>query len=238
MTMTYLEITNEALRIAANETPMSEQQFNNARSIQSAAKSAVNTAYLEINAESNEWPWLLADSAENTMSLNTVISAGEQRFSIPSNYNHIDMHSFYLTDKLVSSSTPREVSKTLPMITYDEWVRYYRDRDYKEDGDRGEPMYVFMYPNKEHIGITPKGLIDYRVEYNAWGVPTMLTDPNDVLPFPLQCKPVILTRAMYYLSNFMGDTDQKNAYQADYVRALAHMKQSLLNNQAIRMRAV
>ena len=237
MSMTYLDITNEALRMI-NEIPMTEQQFNNARSVQSEAKRAVSRAYSEINAASQEWPWLLADSATNSTSVSVVVPAGVQRIAIPESYNFVDMDSFYITDKIDGTSTKQTVSNALTMISHSDWVRELRNNDFHESGTRELPRYVFMYPTKEYIGISPIGDKDYQIQYDAWGVPVSLTDPNDIIPFPRQYRPVIVIRAAYYLATFRAETAAANGHREEYITLLRMMKHDLLSKQTLRMRAV
>ena len=237
MSMTYLDITNEALR-TVNETPMSEQQFINARSIQAEAKNAVSKIYLEINAASKEWPWLLADSAPNSTSVKTVVPAGQQRITIPESYNYVDMHSFYITDKIDGTSTEQTISQSLSMISHSEWIQRFRDEDFHESGNRELPRHVFMFPTKEYIGITPIGDKDYQIQYDAWGVPLELTNPNDIIPFPRQYRPVILRGVAMDLATFKGDTAAANRHGEAYLSLLNTMRHDLLIKQTLRIRAV
>lgn len=237
MSLTYLEVTNEVLR-TVNQTPMSEQQFINARSVQDHAKKTVNSVYLDITNSSREWPWLLSDTATDKMSVSVRVPTGSDRVSIPEAYTHVDWDSMYLTDKDLSTSDTRVVSRNLDKIDYDQWVRHFRERDYKEDGQRGSPEFVFMYPMKDTIGLSPVTDKEYTVQFNAWVVPPELVQPTDVIPFPRRWAPVLVAGASTQLALFLNNAQVAGFFKDRYENSLRHMRQELLHEQSTTMRAI
>lgn len=242
MALTYLQVTNIVLR-EVNEVPMSEQQFINARGLQQFAKQAVNRAYLEITNSSREWPWLRAETSTGKASVTLRTNSQENNID-RSSFSHVDWDTFYLTEKDLSvgapdsdnpgepvDTSPRELSINLERIDYDEWVRKYREDDLREDHEGGVPKYVFMLPNRDAFGLSPKPDKLYTVQYNAWNVPTFLTEPTDVLPFPERWYPVLVSRARYYMWLFRENDRQASFAKGDYETGLAEMKRELLGQQ-------
>lgn len=241
MALTYLEVTNIVLR-EVNEVPMSEQQFINARGLQQFAKQAVNRAYLEITNSSREWPWLRAETAAGIASVTTRVSTGQSAVSVDQSlYTHIDWDSIYLTEKDLTDpldTSEREQSVNLKKIEYDDWVHEYREDDLREGRTGATPKYVFMHPDKHTIGLSPVPDKDYTIQYNAWNVPTFLTEPLDELPFPDRWYTVLVARARYYMWLFRENDRQAAFAKGDYDLSLREMQRELLGQQVAHIKAI
>jgi len=239
MTLTYLEVTNMALR-EINEVPIVAQDFITTRGLQQFAKQAINRAYLDIVNSSREWPWLKDKSSTPVHNTVTNVTLGQQSFPLDPLYNQVDWTTFYITDKdlLLNDSTARKVSTGLTYISYEEWTRKYRDEDFKEKGSKGLPEFVFMYPDKTTIGLSPKPDKQYSVQYDAWKSPLFLTLADDLIPFPLEYITVLISRARYYLWLFRENPQQAGFARSDYETGLDLMKARLLDNKFVRIKAI
>jgi hypothetical protein len=192
---------------------------------------------MDILNSSKEWPWLYSQGTECLATVCQSVPKGSLSTSIDTaTYTNIDWDSIYLTDKKTGQ---RELSLNLKRIDYDEWVTKYREQDllFAED-NQGQPEYVFMHPNKELIGLTPVPDKEYFITYNAWNVPTFLTNPDDKLPFADRWYTVLIARARYYLWLFRENDRQAAFAKGDYEMGLREMQRELLGQQVTHVRAV
>lgn len=236
---TYLEITNRALR-EINEVPLTSGGFTTARGIQEFIKGAVSRAYFDISSESVEWPWLhnTVTRTEGTEVL--TLTAGTQWYNKSATELEVDWQSFYVTDKdpsVVSTAQP-EVSGNLTYITYDDWVRMYREVDNERTLEvRGTPKYVVRHPNGK-LGFSPAPDETLYVEYFVWRTATAFVLESDEIPFPEEFETVLMSRIRYYAWLFRENDAQAAMAREDYKGLLTNMKRIVLSNKSERMRAV
>lgn len=236
---TFLEITNRALE-DINQVAMTSAQFAAPRGLQKHAKSAVSRAYFDIASESTEWPWLHNTVARVEGTEILTLAAGTQWYAKAATELEVDWQTFYITDKdpATSSTAKPDVSENLIHLTYDDWVRNFREEDNERTLEvRDTPKYVIRHPNGK-IGFSPAPDDTYYVEYFVWQTATAFSADTDVIPFPEEFETVLMARIRYYLWLFRENEAQAQMAGQDYRNLLANMKRIMLSNKSERMRAV
>ena len=96
--MNYLTLTNQVLA-ELNEVQLTSSNFvSGAVGIQQTTKDVVNKALRDVYSSELEWPWLHSDKTQATF-------AGQQEYTLPTDYRSVDFDSFYLVPtELVSNS--------------------------------------------------------------------------------------------------------------------------------------
>lgn len=242
MSHTFLEVVNLALR-EVNEVPLTEAQFTTTRGLQQFAKEAVNRSFYDISNVSTKWDWLHAGVSASPHTEIREIKDGVQWYDIqPTDTTRdrleIDWNTFLVTDKnlVFDDGSEPTVVKNLPMITYDEWIAKYRERDFA-NMNKGEPEFVIRHPSANY-GITPVPDKSYWVEYNVANNAEAFVNANDVIPIPHTYLNVLLARAKYYLWLFRENDTQANFSLGEYREGLNNMKRVLLSNKEEGMRAI
>lgn len=241
---TFLEVVNLALR-EVNEIPMTDQQLANARGLQQFAKEATNRAFFDISNESHKWPWL--QQAVDTPPQQEIrkLKAGVQWYDTETLISGVrqepDWNTFLLTDKDLESTDPQvisstpEVARNLQFITYDEWIRRYREQDFQ--GNQGIPTYVIKYSSGKY-GVTPVPEKDLWVTYNVKSSAVRFTQADQIIPIPEEFITVLVARIKYFLWLFRENENQANFSLGEYREGLINMKRSLLSNKEERVRAI
>lgn len=234
--MTYLDIMNAVLR-DTNEVPLTATNFRQARGFHAFLKEAVNRALMDIVNESTEWPWLANVPFDVDVSAHSNEIETERRqaiYDFPEGIMEVDWDTFVITDM-----RGREARQLRP-ISYEEWA-HYGHADVlanRTNEDVGKPTVIYRTKDGNGFGLSPVPDKAYRVQFNSWHSPALLSDPSDPLPFPDRFYNVLVSRARYYAWMFRENLEQARLARADYDAALKRMKQSLIKPIFTRMRAV
>lgn len=241
---TFLEMVNLALR-EVNEVPMTEQQFANARGLQQFAKESTNRAFRDISNTSTKWSWLQKDRDTAVDQEVRKLSIGTQWYDtepLPEGIrSEPDWNTFLITDKDLTSGDPLviaskpKLSKNLKYLTYDDWIRKYREDDFK--GNTGEPEYVIKFSD-DTFGFSPVPDKDYCVLFNVRSSAVRFVNPSDLIPIPEEFSNVLLSRVKYYLWMFRSNEVQADFSLNEYRESLIAMQRNLLSNKEERMRAI
>ena len=123
---TYIALVNELLR-RLNETTLDTagDGFSDARNLQAIAKDAINSSTREILQVSQEWPFTLTTYTE-------TLSAGTGTYAWQTDASKIDWDTFYLKKLTSADNEP----KLLPVIKYEDYLRYHRPQEDSSGGDR------------------------------------------------------------------------------------------------------
>lgn len=241
MATTYLQLTNELLR-ELNEVPLTSVNFSNAIGVQAHIKDCINRAYLDIVLEEPQWPFLSVATSGTTdpMYGNTYVeTVANTRWyelkpassSILDDYGFVDWDNFYLTTVGVSGEVAPYTAKNLRFTTIEEWKDYYRVGENADDADAangGEPKRVIRSPDGRMFGLSPIPDKAYRVWFYAYNQPTQLSAYTDAIVFPDVYKPVLLSRARYYVHQFKENIQPAALANEEYRRGLRLMKSNLM----------
>lgn len=249
MSSTYLEEVNKLL-LSSNEVELNSANFSSAVGVQKYAKSVVNTSYLEICAEEEEWPWLSA-AASNTnepyagnITLETV--AGQRWYliktgstSVVSDYSKIDWDSFTITTEGATGRSAPYIHENLDYIPFNEWKERYAVQEEEDAGNTqnyGEPSRVFESRDGRYFGLSPIPDGVYGVYFEAWVQPTQLSAYDDTILIPDMYLPVLQHRAREYFLDFKKDINESQKAARDYKNGLRVMRRNLIGNQTDTMR--
>lgn len=241
MATNYLQLTNELLR-EMNEVPLTTSNFSSAIGVQAHAKDCINRAYLDIVLEEPQWPFLSVGDSGTTdpMYGNTYVeTVANTRWyelkpssdSILNDYGSIDWDNFYLTTVGVTGEAVPYTSKNLRFTTIEEWKDFYRTKenaDDAEDANGGEPKRVIRSPDGRMLGLSPIPDKVYRVWFYAYSQPTQLSAYSDEIVFPDVYKPVLLSRARYFVHQFKEAVQSAALANEEYRRGLRLMKANLM----------
>ena len=241
MATNYLQLTNELLR-EMNEVPLTTSNFSSAIGVQAHAKDCINRAYLDIVLEEPQWPFLSVGDSGTTdpMYGNTYVeTVANTRWyelkpasdSILNDYGSVDWDNFYLTTVGVSGESAPYTAKNLRFTTIEEWKDFYRTKenaDDAEDANGGEPKRVIRSPDGRMLGLSPIPDKVYRVWFYAYNQPTQLSAYSDEIVFPDVYKPVLLTRARYFVHQFKENIQPAALALDEYRRGLKLMKNALM----------
>jgi len=249
MASTFLIEVNKLLK-SSNEVVLTSAGFANPVGIQSYAKDVINTAYLEVCAEEEEWPWLSAAASNinepysGNINLETVsgqrwylIKTGSAR--VATDYSKIDWDSFTLTTEGATGRTAPFIHENLDYISFNHWKDKYARREEEDAGSEqtyGKPSRVVESKDGRYFGLSPIPDSVYGVYFEAWVQPTQLSLEDDVILIPDMYLPVIQHRARQYFLNFKKDIDESRQALMDYERGLRNMRRNLIGNQSDYMR--
>jgi len=243
MAETYLNLCNTILR-ELNEVSLTSTNFASAIGVQAHVKDSINKAYLDIVNEEPQWPFLAAGLSGSTdpMYGNVYIEtvAGTRWFllksdssSLTTDYGYIDWDNFLLTTVGVTGETAPHTVKNLRFTTTEEWKDYYRVGQNKDDADAqnyGVPDRVIQSPDLRKVGLSPIPDKVYRIWFYAYNLPTELSAHGDQIVFPNTYKPVLLSRASYYVNQFKENPQSAAFSLEDYKRGLRLMKLNLMES--------
>lgn len=241
MSATYLELTNELLH-EINEVPLTAASFADAKGIQRHIKECVNRAYLDIVNEEPQWPFLAVAASGDVDpfygNVNVETEAGTRWYTLKqgsdnltTDYGYIDWDNFYLTTIGVSGESRPYISKTLKYITLETWKDFYRNAENADDADAqnwGEPRSVIKSPDNRKFGLSPIPDKTYRVWFYAYVLPTELVNFSDQIVVPNIYRPVLISRARYYVHQFKENYQAAAFALEDYKRGLRLMKSNLM----------
>lgn len=236
MSLTYLDIMNAVLR-DTNEVPLTVNNFAQVRGFHAFLKEAVNRSLMDIVNESTEWPWLAAVPLDVGVSAHSNEIETERRrtiYDFPEGVMEVDWDTFIITDM-----RGREAQQLRP-ISYEEWA-HYGNADVlsnRTNEDIGRPTVIYRTKDGTGFGLSPVPDKSYRIQFNSWSAPALLSNPMDPLPFADRFYNVLVSRARYYAWMFRENLEQAQLARADYNDGINKMKRALIKPIFNRMRAV
>lgn len=217
MAYNYLELTNAVLR-SLNEVELTSANFLTAKGFYAHAKDAVNNALRDINQTGQHWPFNHVEQEE-------TLTAGESRYSFPSDAAKIDFDSFRIKeDTSLGTDTVH-----LKVITYDDYLKNFVDQEYTSDTSvRGIPKMVCHAPSEEFV-LIPTPREDYEIVYEYYRIPVDLVNPTDVPFVPERYKHVILDGAKYHAYMFRSNEQAAGIAKGKFEEGLKRMRTILIN---------
>ena len=122
----------------------------------------MNRAIRMINQEEVEWPF-------NYNSHTETLVAEQSTYAYPSDVQRVDWESFHLAEDDALEVDP----KHLEAITYDEWNRYNRAEDERNNSGIRITDRVVQRPDL-NWGVSPIPDRAYTISYDYYGFPTEL----------------------------------------------------------------
>jgi len=217
MAYNYLELTNALLR-SLNEVELTTSNFNTAKGFYLHAKDAINNSLRDINQAGQNWPF-------NHVEQEDVLTAGENRYSFPSDAAKIDFDTFRIKeDATFGNKTVR-----LRVITYDDYLKHYVDQEYTTDTSvRNVPEMVCHAPSNEFVLIPPPKE-DYELVYEYYRIPVDMINATDVPFIPERYKHVILDGAKYHAYMFRSNEQAASIAKGKFEEGLKRMRTVLIN---------
>jgi hypothetical protein len=217
MAYNYLEITNALLR-SLNEVELTSANFLTAKAFYAHAKDAVNNALRDINQAGQDWPF-------NHVEQEDTLTAGESRYSFPTDASKIDFDSF----RIKEDSTFGNDTVRLKVITYDDYLKHYVDQEYTADTSiRNVPTMVCHAPSEVYV-VIPSPREAYELVYEYYRIPVDLVNPTDVPFVPERYKHVILDGAKYHAYMFRSNEQAANIAKGKFEEGLKRMRTVLIN---------
>lgn len=221
MAKTYLQLTNEVLRVF-NQVELTSVNFDDARGVHSWAKDGVNMAIRQINTEAIKWPF-------NYETYTQTLTAGTYEYSFPSDFKTADWNSFQIQE-----DTDLGVSyKTLGIMDRDEWYTRHRDLDDAGTVDnegRNVPHFVVRSHGGKYV-LTPNPNQAYELTYKYYKYSTELSLHSDTTTIPDQFAHVIVLGASKHLSRMMDGLPYSQDLGKEFDRALGTMRTILINDE-------
>ena len=217
MAYDYLGLVNDVNR-RLNEVELTSANFASAVGFYSATKESVNSAIRFINQEQFEWPFNHSEQED-------ILTAGETRYSYPSDAKTIDFDSF----RIKRDDTLGNETRRLKILSYEEYLDKYVDNEYNSStAIRGLPDYVFRTPSQEY-GLVPPPDKDYEIVYEYYRLPVDLVNATDVPAVPEQFRHVIVDGAMYYAYLFRGNSQDASIIYQKFLDGIKNMRTLYIN---------
>lgn len=190
--------------------------FTATRGVHTLAKNAVNNSLRQIYQEAQEWPFLKATYTQ-------TLTQGVKEYTYPANFSSSDTDTFYLKKNTTFNNPPRQ----LPVITYEDYVKNYREED--DEGSEAPPERIYQtYENK--FGVSPAPDNAYEIEYVYWSVPTDLVAYNDNCIVPTRFDHIIIDGAMMYMMRFRSNDNGAVMHQQAFEAGIKTMRRVLLDD--------
>lgn len=217
MAYNFLELTNAVLR-SLNEVELTSANFLTAKGFYAHAKDAVNNSLRDINQAGQHWPFNHVEQEE-------TLTAGENRYSFPSDAAKIDFDTF----RIKESSTLNNNTVRLSVITYDDYLKNFVDQEYTSDTSvRNVPEMVCRAPSDEFI-LIPSPKEAYSLVYEYYRIPVDLINTTDVPFVPERFKHVILDGAKYHAYMFRSNEQAASIAKGKFDEGLKRMRSILIN---------
>lgn len=212
---TYISLTNELLR-RLNEVEIVDANFTGVRNIQSLAKDAVNSSVRHILQVAQEWPFTLTTYTQ-------PLTANVQSYSYPSDVSSVDLDSFYLKKHATLNNEPKKLS----VISYPEYLRYFRPQD--DGGAEGAPERIYQ-TNSEGFGVSPQPNGAYDIEYMYFSTPDSMVAATDVCIIPERFRHVVIDGAMMYMMRFRSNEQSASIHKSQFEDGIKVMRRLLLDD--------
>lgn len=236
MSSTFLDLTN-ALLDEVNEVRLTSVTFASARNIQRYAKECINKAYLDIHKDNSEWPWLSTAAPQDNYYGNTYIEtvAGTRWYllnptstSMDDDYSYVDFDKMTLTEEGVAGKSTPYAVKRLPPITSTEWHSYFAVSEAKDKSGEalyGTPLRVIKSADGRRVGFSPIPDGVFRLYFQAYDQPTVLSVYDDVSQIPTQYENVLVDKARYYIWKFKDSEEQSQDAEKAYKKGLRRARE-------------
>jgi hypothetical protein len=213
----FLTLVNRVLR-RFNEVELTEANFATAKGFHAQVRDAVNDTVSFIVQQHPQWSFLL-QSGQTTLTIGQA--AG---YPLPANTISTDFDSFFL-----DPDEEEEIDGVnLRLLTFDDWVRHYREIDQGgEETARRKPRFVFP-GNGQTFGVSPVPDKTYSISYEYWSAPDRLVLPTDTTSIPEIWTYVIIDGASYYTTLFRGDNDAAAIHKGSFDKGIKFMAHALL----------
>jgi hypothetical protein len=212
---TYISITNELLR-RLNEVEIVQENFAGVRNIQALAKDAVNSSVRHILQVAQEWPFTLTTYTQ-------PLTAGVTTYDYPDDASTVDLDSFYLKKHPTLQNDPAKLS----VISYSEYLKYYRPQD--DTGAEGSTERVYQ-TNDTAFGVSPVPDGAYDIEYQYYAFPADMSSFNDQCIVPGRFKHVVISGAMMYMMRFRSNDQSAQIHKAEFEEGIKVMRRLLLDD--------
>lgn len=215
----YVTLVNELLR-RLNETTLDigGDGFNDARNLQGLAKDAINSSIREVLQTSQEWPFTLTTYTQ-------TLTPGTGTYAWQTDVSKIDWDTFYMKKLTSIDNEPR----LLPVITYDDYLRYYRTSE-DISGENGRTTPTTIYKTQERkFGVTPIPDEAYEIEYRYWSFPDDLVNHDDTCIIPDRFKHVLIDGAMMYMMSFRSNEQSSQIHRGKFEDGIDSMRRILLD---------
>ncbi len=165
MATTYVTLVNKVLtRMNEVNLDTAGDGFDSVRNVQALAKEAVNSAVRMILQDTQEWPFLKTTQTKK-------LTEGTRQYDIPADMATVDWDTFYVKLSSFVTCSPQK----LPVITYEDYLRFHRSNEELGGTDaRTTPSRVYQTEDLK-FGVTPLPDDAYEVEYRYWSYPTAIT---------------------------------------------------------------
>lgn len=219
MAYNYLSLTNDVCR-RLNETELSPSTFDGAGGHYGIIKDSVNYSIRDINLDQYKWPF-------NLVVYDQPLTAGENRYSYPSNYKIENLNSFRIQESDVFNNR----TTWLVPKDYNEYLKYRIDEEYDtNESNRRLPRYVFKGNGLDFV-ISPIPDQNYVLSYEYYQTPADLSLPTDVPLLPEQFRSTIVEGAMYYNYLFRRDNENTQISGMSFRELVGRMRSIYINKQ-------
>lgn len=216
----YVELVNKALR-RVNEVELDTggDGFSDARNLQGLAKDAINSSVREILQYTQEWPFTFTTYTQ-------TLTAGTGVYDFASDASKVNWETFYIKRLSSKQNTPSK----LPVITYEDYLRYHRTNEEVGGVDaRAVPTTVYQTEDLK-FGVTPVPDDAYELEYRYWSYPDDMTTYNDVCIIPDRFNTVVVDGAVMYLLRFRANEQGAALHQQKFEKGMDDMRRLLLDS--------
>jgi hypothetical protein len=214
----FLGLVNDVNR-KLNEVELTSSTFASAVGYYSQAKDAVNASLRYINHSQFEWPF-------NHVEAEDILTAGQVRYSFPSDMKTVDMESF----RIKRDSSLGNDTRKLKIISYEEYLSKHVDAEYNtsDTGIRAIPQYIFRTPSFEY-GLVPAPDKAYELVYEYYRLQVDLENYDDVPSVPEQFRHIIVDGAMYYSFQFRSDLENSSLSFQKFQEGIKDMRTIYIN---------
>jgi hypothetical protein len=217
---TYVSLVNQALRrVNEVELDIGGDGFGDARNLQALAKDAINSAVRELLQNTQEWPFTLTTYTQ-------TLTAGTGVYDFASDASKVDWDTFYLKRLSSKGNAPEK----LPVLTYEDYLRYHRAAE-DVSGTDGYNTPTTVYQTEDmKFGVTPLPDDAYEVEYRYWAYPEDMVSYNDTCIVPDRFNTVIVDGAVMYLMRFRANEQSAALHQQKFEDGMDNMRRLLLDS--------
>lgn len=216
---TYVDLVNQALRrVNEVELDIGGDGFGSARNLQALAKDAINSSVREILQLAQEWPFTLTTYTQ-------TLTAGTGVYAFAADASKVDWDTFYIKRLSAKGNTPEK----LPVITYEDYLRYHRTGEDTGGTDAyNVPVKVYQTQDMK-FGVTPLPDDAYEIEYRYWAYPSDMSVYNDTCIIPDRFNTVVVDGAVMYLMRFRANEQSAALHQQKFEDGMDNMRRLLLD---------
>jgi hypothetical protein len=220
MSTTYINLTNDLLRRTNEVTlPATGDGFDTAKNVQAIAKDSINNSIREILQDGHQFPFLKTTATQ-------TLTVGTGTYDFPTDTASIDWDTVYLR-ALSSAGT---TAKALPVITFEQYVKFYKAiEENSGTSARSSPTVVYQTA-EEKFGVSPIPDAAYVVEFVYYKFPNDLSAASDTMIIPDRFKHIIIDGAMMYMMRFRSNEQSAQIHQQKFKDGIKTMRRLLLDD--------